>query len=290
MVGATSPAPRYERIVSLILVILIGLSVIFLIDGNPNTLRIVLGGDLPTITLSWFLIASLTVITSAGADLLARSHPTMQSRRLPVLNLGLARLEVAPAFWVLPSFSVVGSFAFFRLFSGALEGAAFALALVAAGGSLLAVLVAQHYALDRNPAVSQRAQTMLQVAGYLLAFGVFSAVYYTRYRTLYSATLIGGAAALLAYALLAHTARPGALRLALLVGLVLAEATWALNYWATTFLIAGTVLLVIFYVAVSLLQHQAAGRLQRRILIEYSLLGGGLFAAIVYVTLAMQGA
>lgn len=282
-----SPAPRYDRIVSLVFVILIGLAVIFLIDGNPNTLRIVLGGDLPTITLSWFLIASLMMISSAGADLLARSHPQMQSRVLPTLNLGLARLELAPSFWVLPSFSVIGSFAFFRLFSGVLEGAAFALALVAAGGSLLAVLVAQHYALDRSPAVSQRAQTALHILAYLIAFGCFSAIAYAQYRTLYSATLVGLTAALLAYALLAYGARRNTLLLAALVGLTLAEATWAINYWATTFLIAGTLLLVILYVVVSLLQHRVAGNLQRRLLLEYGLLGGGLFAAIVYVSLAL---
>jgi hypothetical protein len=150
------------------------------------------------------------------------------------------------------------------------------------------VLLAQHYALDRNPAVSQRAQLVLQAIGYLLAFGVFSAVYFARYRTLYSATLIGGSATLLAYALLVYTARANAFTVAVLVGLILAEATWALNYWATTFLIAGTLLLLIFYIAVSLLQHQATGRMQRRILVEYSLLGGGLFAAIVYVTWALK--
>jgi hypothetical protein len=282
-----SPQPRYDRIVSLVFVILIGLAVIFLVDGNPNTLRIVLGGDLPTITLSWFLIASLVVITCAGADLLARSHPQLQARALPIINLGFARFEVAPAFWILPSFSVVGSFAFFRLFSGALQGAAFALALVAAGGSLLAVLLAQHFALDRRPHVSQPALTTLQVIAYLLAFGCFSAVYYTRFRTLYSATLIGTTATLLAYALLAWLPRPGSLLIAALVGLTLAEATWPLNYWATTFLIAGTLLLVIFYVAVSLLQHQALGRMQRRLVIEYVLLGGGLFFAIVYATLVL---
>jgi hypothetical protein len=282
------PPPRYDRIVSLIFVILIGLAVIFLVDSSPNTLRIVLGGDLPTISLSWFLIGSLAVITSAGADLLARAHPQMQSRTLPRIHLGLASVEVAPAFWILPSFSVVGSFAFFRLFSNVLDGAAFALALVAAGGSLLAVLVAQHYALDRSPQLSQRAQVVLQALGYLLAFGIFSAVYYARYRTLYSASLIGGSATLIAYALLAAPARTNALRLSALIGLVLAEATWALNYWATTFLIAGAVLLVIFYLAVSLLQHLTDGRLQRRLLIEYALLGGGLFAAIVYVTLQLS--
>ena len=78
-----SPPPRYDRIVSLIFVILIGLAVVFLVDGNPNTLRIVLGGDLPVITLSWFLIASLVVITCAGADLLARAHPALLTQTLP---------------------------------------------------------------------------------------------------------------------------------------------------------------------------------------------------------------
>ncbi len=284
---SSSPPPRYERIVSLIFVILIGLAIIFLIDSSPNTLRIVLGGDLPTITLAWFLIASLVVITSAGADLLARSHPQMQLRSLPQINLGFVRFEVVPSFWILPSFSVIGSFAFFRLFSDVIEGAAFALALVAAGASLLLVLVAQHYALDRNAEVSQRAQVVLQGLGYLLAFGVFSAAYYTRYRTLYSASLIGLAAALLAYALLVYAPRAGNFTLALLVGLILAEATWALNYWATTFLIAGTVLLIIFYLAVSLLQHHALGRLERRLQLEYALLGGALFVVAAALSIVL---
>ncbi|MEI8307123.1 MAG: hypothetical protein WCF99_08650 [Chloroflexales bacterium] len=283
----SSPIPRYDRIVSLVFVILIGLAVIFLVDGNPNTLRIVLGGDLPTVTLSWFLIASLVMITCAGADLLARSHPQLQTRTLPIINVGFTHIEVAPAFWILPSFSVVGSFAFFRLFSGALQGAAFVLALIAAGGSLLAALLGQHFALDRRPQVRQAAQLLLQVLAYLIAFGCFSAVYYTRYRTLYSATLIGITATLLAYALLAWLPRPGDFLTAVLVGLALAEATWPLNYWATTFLIAGTLLLVIFYVTTSLLQHHALGTLQRRMTMEYVLLGGGLFVAIVYATLVI---
>ncbi|NCC33226.1 MAG: hypothetical protein EOM24_14605 [Chloroflexia bacterium] len=285
MLSASSPVPRFDRIVSLIFVILIGLGVIFLIDGNPDTLRIVPGGDLPTITLSWFLVALLTIITSAAADLLARAHPQLQTRTLPEVNLGFVRFEVVPNFWVLPSLSVVGSFAFFRLFSNAFEGLAFVLALVAAGSSLLIVLLAQHYVLDRTPRVSQLAQVVLQAVGYLLAFGIFSAVSYTGYRTLYSASMIGLTGALLAYALLAFHPRTSTVLLALLVGLVLAEATWALNYWATSFLIAGTVLLVLFYVVVSLLQHQAAGRLQRRMLLEYGVLGGALFVTIAYVAL-----
>ncbi len=282
---SSATAPRYDRITSLVLVILIGLTVTFLVDGSPNTVQIYLGGDLPVITLSWFLIASLVVLACAGADLLARSHPQLQTAALPVINLGFARFEIAPAFWVLPSFSIIGSFAFFRVFSQMWPGIAFALALLAAGGGLLAVLIAQHYSLDRRSDIRQRAQTALAVMTFLIAFGCFSAIYYTRYRTLYSASLVAITATLLAYTLIAVTSLRNRFLIALLVGLMLAEATWALNYWATTFLLAGTLLLVIFYVAVSLLQHAANGPLPRRLLIEYGALGGGLGLVVMYATL-----
>lgn len=281
MAANLSPAPRYDRIASLVFVVMIGLAVVFLIDINPNILRARLGGDLPTITVSWLLIASLVVITSAGADLLARAHPQMQTRSLPTLNLGAVTFELAPGFWILPSFSIVGSFAFFRLFNGSLQGTAFALALLAAGGLLLAVLTAQHYALDRDSGISQRARLALQLIAYLLAFGCFSAIYYARLRTLYSASLVGVIGTLLTYAILQWTAQRGQFRLALLVGLVLAEATWALNYWSAPFLLGGILLMVLLYVIVGVLQHYAAGTLQRRLLIEYGLLGGGLLAAVI---------
>ncbi len=288
MFSNTASAPRFDRIFSLTLIILIGLAVIFLVDGNPNTLRIVLGGDLPTISLAWFLVGSLAAITSAGADLLARAHPQVQTRTFVAVKLGPLTFEIAPSFWILPSFGVVGSFAFFRLFSDRLDGTAFALALATAGSSLLIILIAQHYLLDRSPVLSQRAQVVLQLLGYLMAFGIFSAIYYTRYRTLYSASLIGGTALLIAYALLANPTRTNALPLSLLVGLIMAEVTWAINYWSTTFLIAGTLLLVVFYLAVSLLHSMSSGQLSRRLLLEYSLLGLVMFVAIVYTTLQLN--
>src|SRR5689334_18641630 len=96
IIVTSTSAPRYDRIVSLIVIVLLGLAVVFLIDSNPNILRARLGGDLPTITVSWVLIASLVIIISAGADLLARAHPQMQTRTLPTINLGFASLELAP--------------------------------------------------------------------------------------------------------------------------------------------------------------------------------------------------
>jgi hypothetical protein len=280
----TSPLPRYDRIASLVLIVVLGLAVILWIDINPNILRARLVGDLPTITVSWLLIASLVVITSAGADLLVRSHPQMQIRTLPTFNLGVMTVEVVPGFWILPAFCVIGSFAFFRLFSASLQGMAFVLALVAAGGLLLAVLVAQHYSLDRDPPTAQRARLVLLVITYLLAFSCFSAIYFTRLRTLYAATLVGGTATLLAYEVLRWTSRQGGRRLALIIGLVLAETIWALNYWPAPFLLGGTLMLVIFYVTTSLVQHHLAGTLQRRLLVEYGLFGSGLLAALIFAT------
>ncbi len=278
-----SLAPRYDRIASLVLVVSLGLAIILLIDSNPNILRARLGGDLPTITVSWLLMGLLMVIISTGADIQARSHPEMQTRTLPTINLGFFKTETAPGFWILPSFSVIGSFAFFRLFSSTLQGAAFVLALVGAGGLLFVMLTAQHYALDRNPHIHQRARLMLYIVAYLLAFACFSAVYFERFRTLYAATLIGLSAALLAYAILRWTGKPNILPLSAFVGLILAESTWALNYWGASFLMGGMLLLLIFYVCVSLLQHHLAGTLQRRVWIEYGVLGSGLLAAVVYV-------
>ncbi|MFO7170121.1 MAG: hypothetical protein DIU80_019020, partial [Chloroflexota bacterium] len=97
---AASPTPRYDRIVSLVLLVLLGLAVVFLIDINPNILRARLGGDLPVITVSWLLIASLVIIASTGADVFIRAHPQMQTRSLPTLRLGPLALELAPGFWI----------------------------------------------------------------------------------------------------------------------------------------------------------------------------------------------
>lgn len=281
----SSSKPRYDRIVSLVILVVIGMAVIFAIDVNPAIFRVWLGGDFPVITVSWLLIGSLVLITSTGADVFIRAHPTMQTRSLPTLRFGRIAFEFAPGFWILPSLSIITSFAFFRLFSGALQTMAFILALGAAGTLLLGSLVAQHYALDRSAETRRVAQLVLQGITYLLAFAGFSAIYYVRLRWLYAGVLVGALATLLAYALLQWSPpRPGLLLLAVAIGAVLAEATWALNYWATPFLLGGALLLTIFYVASGVIQHGLAGTLSRPLLIEYGALGGLLLLGVVYLT------
>ena len=136
--------PRYDRIVSLVLLTLLGMAVVFLVDINPNIIRAQLGGDLPVITVSWVILAAIVILTSMGADLFTRDHPQVHARPLWLLNLGYTVVELAPGFWILPAMSVITSFAFFRLFSSGLQMFAFVLALIATGTLLLAEIGRAH--------------------------------------------------------------------------------------------------------------------------------------------------
>ena len=274
--------PRYDRIVSMVLLVLLGMAVVFLVDINPNIIRAQLGGDLPVITVSWVILAAIVILTSMGADLFTRDHPQVHARPLWLLNLRFTVVELAPGFWILPAFSVITSFTFFRLFNSGLQMLAFVLALIATGVLLLASLVAQHYSMDRQPEVRQVALMVLQGLALLMAFGLFSAIYYARMRTLYAAVLVGSSGALLAYAQLQWSqVRTNLGLLSLTVGFVLIQALWALNYWSAPFLLGGAMLLVIFYVITGMLQIALSESKSRRGYWEYAVIGGLLIFSII---------
>jgi hypothetical protein len=79
---------------------------------------------------------------------------------------------------------------------------------------------------------------------------------------------------LLALELLRGSERPLSLvaLYAVITGLILGQATWALNYWRLDSLTGGLVLLLLFYNVVGLAQSAIQGPIRRRILIEHILL------------------
>lgn len=276
------PQPRYEQIVTIAFIVTIGLAIVFLIDTSTVNPRFAFGGDLPEVSLSWLLIGSLVLLTAMGADWIARSHPHPMNWILR--SFGPFR-NVTPAFWFLPGLSVIAAYAFWRLFNPVLGGTAFLLALIATAGTLIVTLAAQYFSLDRNAEVHTPAQIVLHIIGYLIAFGSFSAIYYTRYRTLYSATMVALVSAVLLYALLNIQRRPVSIGVALIAGIGIAELMWALNYWQTTFLLAGVVLVTVLYVVAGLLGYASLGQLNRRLLLEYGLVGAVLVGGVAYVSL-----
>jgi hypothetical protein len=103
---------------------------------------------------------------------------------------------------------------------------------------------------------------------------LFLVVYRTRVRSIVSATEVTLLSALLALELLRGSGRPVSLvaLFAVISGLVLGEATWALNYWRLDSLTGGLLLLLLFYNVVGLAQHGLQGRIGRRVLLEFGLI------------------
>ena len=117
---------------------------------------------------------------------------------------------------------------------------------------------------------------------YAVALIIFLVVYQTRVRSILSATEVMVLSGLLSLELLRGSERP--LRLVALfagiVGLVLGEATWALNYWRLNSLTGGLLLLLLFYDGVGLAQHGIQGRISRRVIFEYMLISIATLALI----------
>ena len=70
-----------------------------------------------------------------------------------------------------------------------------------------------------------------------------------------------------------------------IAGLLLGQATWALNYWRLDSLTGGTILLLLFYNIIGLSQNALQGRINRRVVLEYGLITVAALALISKVAL-----
>jgi hypothetical protein len=146
------------------------------------------------------------------------------------------------------------------------------LAGLGAGGGVLAWLVLTHYRV-LDPKVKPTAVTrMLRgLVAYLLALVFFTSIYQTRLRSLVTATSITVVAGLISLSVLRDEARPlGQVALySALIGLLLGETTWALNYWRANVLTVGVLLMLLFYVLVGITREHMRDKLDRRVLVEF---------------------
>jgi hypothetical protein len=244
-----------------------------------------LGLELNGPVLMMVLVAALI---SAGSDTLVRSHPHLAGQPA-------ARTVIH---WILPGATalVLGA-ALNRLPDGVLWWLGLGLTALA----LIAVLIAEFIVIDRSDPGWDVAALALTALAYALALLLFALLRSLSARALVSATIGGLAAAALALRLFAlkapgtpgHLPGPGEPQaaappgrralLALLAGLVVAEAIWAINYWRVSPASAGLLAMIPFYLGVGLAQQHLANRLSRRIWIEYGVVGVlGLAIALFY--------
>ncbi len=243
-----------------------------------------------TITTNTILGVLLAALVASGVEAVVRVHPQFltapQAAAVKdVVAMGLLSGVRRPGggrafrpviharwmYWGLPIALVVVAV---LLLPFAPSVVYWALGLIATGVALGLSLAGLYYTIDPFQQGYRRARLGMNALTYAVALLLFLVVYRTRVRSIISATEIWLVSSLLALELLRGTGRPTVLvaLYAAIVGLVLGQVTWVLNYWRLHSLTGGLVLLVLFYNAVGLAQHALQGRIRRRILVEYLLI------------------
>ncbi len=221
--------------------------------------------DLPLATGPLAVDAPLVIqllvaaLISTGADALIRSHPRF-ARRTTFIH------------WVVPGATAL-------VLGAALEqladGPPWWLGLMGSALALSVVLVAEYVAVADDDPQHTPATLVLGGLAYALAFIVFALLRARQAEAWTAAAVSGGVAAGLAGRLFVlNGARAGRAALyAAAVGLVSAQAGWVLSYWRASATGAALVALLVFYLAVGLLQQALRGPLTRRVWLEYGVIG-----------------
>jgi len=230
-----------------------------------------LGFELSGAVLMQILVAALI---SAGSETLMRSHPYFQDHPW----------ETSIQHWILPGASALVLGAALDLLP---DGAVWWSGLGASALALLAVLVAEYFAVDPDETAWDAATLALTGLSYALALILFISLRSLNARAAFSATIGGVVAASLGLRLfiLKKTPLGQALLYAGVVGLICAEVIWALSYWRLTATGAGLLALVPFYLSIGLAGQHLLGQLTRRVWIEFAVVGlvslsVGLFYAL----------
>jgi hypothetical protein len=252
--------------------------------GSPVTLAI---------TRDTVLGVLLAALVASGAEAVVRSHPRAWApvapswSRQPVTAVAGASDSPAPAapLWQGGWFGISGHWVFWALpvalvlvavllLPSAPSSAYWVIGLMVTGIALGLSMAGIYYSLDPFATGYRRARLGLNALTYAIALLLFLVVYRTRVRSIVSATEVMLISGLLALELLRGSQRPLA-RVALyaaITGLILGQATWALNYWRLNSLTGGLVLLLLFYNVVGLAQNAIQGPIRRRVVIEHVLL------------------
>jgi len=236
--------------------------------------------------LLWSLTVALAVVALAGS-LWLRSGAQLAVAGGPANSNGhsvrRSRFFV-PFEPAVPALLVVGFTLFIQIFdNGIIQTLIIALAAI----SFAALYWAQLHSRNVTDRYFGLANTILNVISHLCAFLLFSPIYGLKIRSILSATAVGLVTLVLVFELLSRDAawhgamklpaegrRSTVLLLSIVSGLVLAEFTWGLNYWAAlTTLIGGAFLLVAFYVVYGLISHYVDHKLSRQTILEYSVVG-----------------
>jgi len=283
LLGQQAPKPPQQidyrdriSIVTWLVVFGLGLSLLFSLPSANITFR-ALGSPI-SIQLTKTLVAAsfLAFLVATGTDSIIRIHPRFMAVRHTLLRTW--------PFWTLPMALVIIAVFVLPL---APSGLVRVLGLLVSGGLIGLAFFSLYATVERGQPGFRRARFMLDALAYGSALLLFLFVYQTRTRSLLSGSLIAMTAVLLAVEILRSTTNQPltVLTYGLIVGLVLGQVTWALNYWSSlSDLTGGLLLLLIFYLLVGITQQGLQNRLTPRVLFEFA-----IFALVALLLIAVVG-
>lgn len=216
--------------------------------GSPLEIRV---------TGVWLLVTLMVAVVCTGTNLILHDHPHLGEH--PGRPIYIA--------WILPGV-VAGVSAY--LLARATTWPVWVAGLILTGIGISLTIAAEYAAVCPDTPGYATSRLALNVLAYLLVFVLFAVIYQTRTRSLVTATLSLFTAALLSLDLLSVAEVP--LRRVLpfvgIVGLIVGESTWALNYWQISTWAGGLFLLLVFYITVNTVHQYLLERLKLSILLE----------------------
>lgn len=248
----------YDQLSVLVSLVLLGIALSSIIELPIKSLTlIVLDHPFPlSLSVPRIIAFLLAAMVWTGTDSMVRSHSKVRS----------AGLGYAVTFCPLPTlFTLV---AFFLVLPLSINRSFWLGGLALIGFLLSLIIVGEWHTIDHNDGI---ARLGLNTITYLVALALYMGIY-KEVRGPLSAVAIMVVSTLLALDLL-RVGRNEAGRTwlcALVAGLIMGEAAWALNYWRISGLRGGMLLLLIFYVITGLAQQGLSSRLTRWVLVEFA--------------------
>ncbi len=215
--------------------------------------------------LSWPLVIAAVAISGVAAEAGVWLRPRRAARERLLYNA-----------WIAPSLLIVVGVLVLRLqtlLSPTLQLPAIAIVALV----LAFVLLMQEQQASRGQGTILGGKFVLSLIVYAIAFMLFVVIYELKQSALVAGLGGGFVGGLLALVLLrVHGPAPSAARLdAARIALSLAIARAGLSFWSAPVLVAGAVLLLVFYVLVGIGEALLDDVLDRRVMLEY-----GIVAAI----------
>lgn len=200
----------------------------------------------------------LALLAGSGAQAVIQAHPLSRQ----------GRLRLPMRFWALPvAVTLIGSITLPR----APSLPYWATLLLGMAALLAVVLTALYYSLDPQATGYRRARASLNLVCYAVALVLFLLIP-SAWPEASRAAMLGGVAMLLALELLRGTQVRATLvaLYAFIVGAVVAQVAFSLLLTGLSPLSASLLLLVLFYLLVSLTWQTLLDRITRRVLLEYA--------------------